>query len=260
MNLSAAQSRPASRSARPHPRLSHGTIPSRASFVSRCAVCHGLDGRGGEHAPDIATNPRVQQLSDVRLFEIIRDGIPAGGMPSFSALGKPGIQAVLGYLRILQGSHRAQPVPGNAARGRALFFGSAGCSGCHMIRGQGGFLGPDLSDYAISHSLPEIRGAILEPNKNLSSQRGTVTVVTRDGRKYTGVARNEDNFSLQMQTPDGAFHLFMKSDLTAVRYESRSLMPSDYGSKLSAGQLDDVVSFLVRATEAHNGQEDLNAK
>jgi hypothetical protein len=31
--------------------------------------------------------------------------------------------------------------------------------------------------------------------------------------KYSGRVRNEDNFSLQLQTLDGAFHLFMKSEL-----------------------------------------------
>src|SRR4030081_2551948 len=33
-------------------------------FASSCAGCHGLDGRGGERAPNIAGRPAVQQLSD----------------------------------------------------------------------------------------------------------------------------------------------------------------------------------------------------
>lgn len=122
-----------------------------------------------------------------------------------------------------------------------------------MVNGQGGFLGPDLSDYALSHSLPEIREAILEPNKNLAVRQDVVVVVTRGGRKYTGVARNEDNFSLQLQTSDGAFHLFMKSDLAVLRHETRSLMPSDYGTRLTPQQLDDLVGFLVKASKARNG-------
>jgi hypothetical protein len=38
-------------------------------------------------------------------------------------------------------------------------------------------------------------------------------ISTQDGQKYSGRVRNEDNFSLQLQTLDGAFHLFMKSEL-----------------------------------------------
>lgn len=119
-----------------------------------------------------------------------------------------------------------------------------------MIKGRGGFLGPDLSNYAASHSPEQIRDAIVDPNKNLNLQEDAVTVMTRGGRKYTGIARNEDDFSLQLQTPDGAFHLFMKSDLVSVHHAGRSFMPSDYGEKLSPQQLDDLVNFLLEAGES----------
>lgn len=117
-----------------------------------------------------------------------------------------------------------------------------------MIRGQGGFIGADLSSYAQTHSPQEIREAILNPNKN-SSRQDVVIAVTRDGRKYVGVARNEDNFSLQLQTLDGAFHLLMKSHLATLRHEPRSLMPSDYGSKLTKNDLDDLIKFLVKSSQ-----------
>jgi hypothetical protein len=38
-------------------------------------------------------------------------------------------------------------------------------------------------------------------------------ISTQDGQNYSGRVRSEDNFSLQLQTLDGAFHLFMKSEL-----------------------------------------------
>ena len=37
-------------------------------------------------------------------------------------------------------------VAGDRDLGKQLFFGKGRCSGCHMIRGQGGLLGPDLSN------------------------------------------------------------------------------------------------------------------
>jgi cytochrome c oxidase cbb3-type subunit 3 len=221
----------------------------RQTFISSCALCHGLDGRGGEHAPNIATNPAVQQLSDAELLRIIENGIPAGGMPGFQSLGPSTLKTVVAYVRILQGKHSAAALPGNPERGRQLFFGKAACSSCHMIRGQGGFIGADLSSYAQTHSPQEIREAILNPNKDIGPKRDVVIAVTRDGRKYVGVARNEDNFSLQLQTLNGAFHLLMKSDLAALRHEPRSLMPSDYGSKLTKNDLDDLIKFLVKSSQ-----------
>lgn len=167
-------------------------------------------------------------------------------MPSFRSLGPAGIQAVLNYLRALQGRGTAAKVSGNPAEGRALFFGSAGCSKCHMVAGQGGFIGPDLSSYGRTHSPAQIREAITSPNANLSRAGELVMVTTKTGRQFSGLIRNQDDFSLQLQTPDGAFHLFMKSGVASIRRERRSLMPSDYGSKLTAQQLDDLVSFLVK--------------
>ncbi|HEX4228263.1 MAG TPA: c-type cytochrome [Bryobacteraceae bacterium] len=216
---------------------------------ARCATCHGLDGRGGEHAPNIATDPKAQALSDRDLMRIVRSGIPSAGMPEFgSSLDSSQIRAVVDYLRILQGQRKAAVVvSGDPADGRLLFFGSAGCSGCHAVNGEGGFLGADLSAYGGTHTPTEIREAIVDPNKNLDRRHGTVIAVTKTGQTFTGVLRNEDNFSLQMQTADGSFHFFDKAELARLEHPARSMMPSQYESKLGSKNLDDIVSYLVKS-------------
>jgi cytochrome c oxidase cbb3-type subunit 3 len=219
-------------------------------FESVCATCHGLDGRGGERGPNVATRAEVQQLSDADTLRILQAGIPAAGMPPFGALGVPKLQAVMAYLRILQGGGKAAFIPGDPQRGKSLFFGKAGCASCHMVNGSGGFLGADLSSYGSNVSIEEIRSAITDPDKDLDPRSRTVLVTTREGRQFTGIARNEDNFSLQLQSLDGTFHLLAKSDLEHLEYQPKSLMPSDYGSALSAGELNDLVSYLVRTAQA----------
>ena len=221
-------------------------MPRGASpaFASRCGMCHGIDGRGGGHAPDIASRA-VAELSDADLKRILQDGIPARGMPPFAALGPAVIKSMVAYLRVLQGRAGIAAVNGSPVRGKDLFFGRARCSDCHMVRGAGGFLGPELSSYSGSHSPDRVRQAIVEPNRDLDLKAETVTVVTRDGTELVGLARNEDNFSLRLQTLDGSFHLLMKSALVALSRDHRSLMPSDYASRLSAQDLNDLVSFLV---------------
>jgi len=219
----------------------------RKLFDSVCATCHGLDGRGGERGPNIATRPEVQQLSDEETLRILQAGIPAAGMPGFDALGAPMLKAVIGYLRTLQRVSHAVAIPGNPQRGKLLFLGKAGCANCHMINGSGGFLGADLSSYGSNVSLEEIRSAITDPNKDLDPQSRTVLATTREGRQFTGIARNEDNFSLQLQSLDGTFQLLAKSDLEHLEYQPKSVMPSDYGTVLGASELDDLVSYLVSA-------------
>jgi putative heme-binding domain-containing protein len=216
---------------------------------ARCATCHGLDGRGGEHAPNIATDPKVQALSDRDLVHIVRSGIPSAGMPAFgSSLDASQIRAVVDYLRVLQGKAKAAiPIAGDPEHGRLLFFGNAGCSDCHTVDGKGGFLGADLSSYGSTHAPAEIREAIVDPNKDSDRRNGTVVVVTKTGETFTGVLRNEDNFSLQMQTADGSFHFFDKPALARVEHPAQSLMPAQYESKLGSKNLDDLVSYLVKS-------------
>lgn len=221
------------------------SVPGHQTFDATCASCHGLDGRGGERAPDIATKPEITHLSDEELLKILRAGLPEKGMPPFGGLGSAQLAALVSYLRTLQGRDIAiSTASGNPEKGKELYWGKAGCSGCHMVNGAGGFLGRDLSNYGESHSLNEIRAAIVEPQK-MTAPRGRIAeVTTKTGEIYSGVARNEDNFSLQLQSADGAFHFFSKSDLAGFSYRPEPLMPGDYGTKLSSAELDALAAYL----------------
>ena len=227
-------------------------VPARGkqTFASTCANCHGLDGRGGERAPNIAENPRVQHLSDVQISHIIENGIPGTAMPAFHALATPDVTAVVAYLRTLQGTRQTLKLPGDPVRGETIFFGKAGCSGCHLIAGKGGFIASDLSSYARTHTVEQIRSAITDPAAGSDLQARLVTVTTRGGEKVVGRIRNEDNFSLQLQTLEGTFHFVTKSDLERLEYNPQTLMPADYSSTLSPDELNDVVSYLIKVAGA----------
>jgi cytochrome c oxidase cbb3-type subunit III len=226
-------------------------LQGRQVFSSSCAGCHGLDGRGGERAPDIASKPEVQRLSSAALVRIVHDGVPGSGMPSFRLLGASRIQAVVLYVRSLQGRGEAGRLPGNPEAGKGLFFGKAGCAECHMVAGAGGFIGSDLSNYAATESAQEIRDAILHPEAKADPAKKAVLVTTMSGEQLTGIARNEDNFSLQLQTLDGSFHLFTKTDLKSVEHQDRSLMASDCGSRLSRVELNDIVSYMMSVAKSN---------
>ncbi len=214
-------------------------------LFSTCAACHGLDGNGGEHAPNIASDQRVQRMPDSALIAIVTNGIPAAGMPSFSKLWDARqIHAVVEYLRSLQGSGQPASISGNASKGQELFFGSAQCGACHMANGKGSLLGADLTSYGSGRPAAKIKEAILAPYGNVSPLRGAVSVVTKSSKTYTGILRNEDNFSLQMQTADGKLHLFEKTELAKINHEPKSLMHTDYDAKLSDSQMTDLISFL----------------
>jgi putative heme-binding domain-containing protein len=237
----------------PTAKTSQASISASAggqTFATICASCHGLDGRGGERGPDITTRPEITRLPDEELLKILRVGIPEKGMPPFAALGSAKLSSLLSYIRSLQGKGTAAPIVGDLERGKELYWGKAGCSGCHMMNGAGGFLGPDLSNYGESHSVSDIHTAIVNPEKKVGARRIGAEVTTRDGKVYTGLVRNEDNFSMQLQSLDGTFHLFSKTDLATVKYRQDSLMPTDYGAKLSAAELDALAAYLAGLAHA----------
>src|SRR5215471_9353986 len=95
----------------------------QTEFESRCSSCHGLDGRGGEHGPNIATEPGVRRLPDRTIFGTIHDGIPSKGMPAFGDLTDRQISSIVSYLRFLGGRPAAGSKGGEPQRGKGLFFG-----------------------------------------------------------------------------------------------------------------------------------------
>jgi cytochrome c6 len=75
-----------------------------ATFRTKCAMCHGQDGRGSEvgksmNVPDLRS-PAVQKLPDAQLAQIISDG--KGGMPSFkNSLSEDEIHSLVVHIRSL---------------------------------------------------------------------------------------------------------------------------------------------------------------
>jgi len=216
-------------------------LREKSAFELTCATCHGLDGLGGEHAPDIIRRPGVKALTDQALANVIHDGIPQGGMPGFPSMSNEDSRGVVAYLRFLQGKSAENAMAGNPARGRDLFFGSAGCSVCHQIVGRGKLTAGDLAGFARDHPADEIRDAILKP---AGGQQETATAVARNGQKFSGMIRNEDNASLQLQDEDGRFYMLMKSTLVSVQREAGQSMPVDYEQRLSTTELSDLVAYI----------------
>jgi putative heme-binding domain-containing protein len=218
-------------------------VEGKQVFESRCAGCHGLDGRGGERAPDIASSVKTQRRSDDELARIIAQGLPGTGMPAFASLGST-VKNVVAYLRQLQGKNESAKLPGSAHKGRELFYGKARCSECHAVTGSGGFIASELSGFGANRSPDEIRQAIIKPTST-NRLGGKMTAATRDGKEFSGVVRNEDNFSIQLQSLNGDFQLFQKSELTGFLRQAGSLMPADYATTLNREELDDLISFLM---------------
>ena len=223
---------------------------ARSIFEGVCAGCHGLDGRGEERGPDVASRRDVVGKSDADLFSVIKDGRPSRGMPAFGAYGEKQLLSLVAYLRELQGSGKQTSSSGEPARGRELFFGNGRCSECHMVAGRGGFFAGELTGFAAKRSADEVRSAIVAPEKDRDPRKGPVTLKLENGKVLTGMPRNEDNFSLQLQTFDGLFHLLKKSEI--ISRQPAIAISADHGRALSSNELNDLVGFLVRSAASED--------
>jgi alcohol dehydrogenase (cytochrome c) len=71
----------------------------RQLFEARCGRCHGADGNGGDMGPPIAS--RLAARDDRQVAGLIRDGLPARGMPP-SQVSDPEMADLLKTLRAIQ--------------------------------------------------------------------------------------------------------------------------------------------------------------
>lgn len=226
-------------------------------FETNCSTCHGLDA-GGTIGPNIQGIP--MRLGAETVTNLIKNGVPTAGMPAFgSQLDATQIQQIIEYLLTLKPKD-AGVVSGSAEKGKEV-YDSAGCANCHMIKGEGGDSGPELTNVGALRGATYLRNTVLYPGSDLPQEPVRlesggmleymyVHVVTRDGKAFDGTRVTEDSFKIVIEDAKGDFHTFWKQDLRALDKEAgKSLMPS-YKGKLSDEQLNDLVAYLASLKEA----------
>jgi cytochrome c oxidase cbb3-type subunit III len=224
-------------------------------FRANCSPCHGLSAKGGGRGPDLSSGRWTHGSSDAEIFRTITQGVPGTQMPA-NGFEDSETWAIIAYLRSLTPSGHAK-ASGDAAKGEQLFKVRAGCVTCHMVKGRGGLLGPDLTRVGASRSMAYLIESIREPDKELSDGMqdpnnhyglplvyDTVTVELKNGEKVTGVAKNEDTFSVQLLDTNQRLRLFLKSEVQDVVHERKSLMPAYTEQMLNAAELQDVLAYL----------------
>jgi len=220
-----------------------------AMFRTRCAGCHGPDARG-YLGPDL-TGFWAAGGSDDRMFDIVKRGVPGTEMPAVDpqrVLDKD-IWQVLAYVRTLS-AVPAVPPRGDPANGERIF--RATCSGCHIVNGRGGQLGPDLSRIGSARPRAGLLGKLRGSSGLIRAGYEPVTIVTRDGERVRGVKKNEDEFSIQIMDTRERLQGYLKANLTELTLEKQSLMPVYGADRLSEGDLDDLLQYLtgLRGSEA----------
>lgn len=221
-------------------------------YEATCSKCHGLDGGGGD-GPSLQGAP--ERLGDAEVGSIIRGGIPGTGMNGFGSLNMDETGQVVGYLRTLGHTADTEVAKGDPAKGKEV-YGASGCAACHIIDGQGGEVGPELTRVGAIRGPAYLRTQLLTPGADLPHEAGAmergrftqylfVRVTTKDGHVVEGTRVYEDTFTIELKDAAGRFHSFRKLELQKLeKLPGKSVMPS-FKDTLSFTQLDDLVAYLA---------------
>lgn len=222
----------------------------RNLFAASCAPCHGTTGEGGQgHAqgmkpPDLTRGVFKAGSRDEDLFAVIAKGAQGAGMPSFELLGADSIWGLVAFVRTLSRSEGI--TVGNPAAGEALFWGKGDCGRCHAVGSRGTSLGPDLTRGSRRSTAQHLRSSIVAPDDEITPGYEVVTIVTRDHKTVSGLARFYDDFSARVIDASGAERTYLRDEVVSMRREMRSVMPRDFGKTFSPAELDDLVAYIVK--------------
>lgn len=214
-------------------------------FERQCSRCHGFDAKGNDEtgAPDL-TGRLTRASTDVGVFNIIRTGIPGTAMlPVASDVPDAQVWQLVAYIGSLSTDPANIDLPGSIADGSSLFRGKGDCSSCHMIDGQGGRLGPDLSRVGERRNPEELLSDILSPHEDVAPRWWTLRVTGKDGVAREGLRMNEDSFSLRIMDAESNLWSYPKNQISSLVRVEESTMPN-YTQTLSDSEVDDLVAYL----------------
>jgi PQQ-dependent dehydrogenase (methanol/ethanol family) len=228
---------------------------AKATFATTCGGCHGPAALGGDRGPALIDNADLRKLDVQGIAAIITGGTPKG-MPAFANLPANQVTAIASWLHAENASGMKAAPPEQIAAGQKFFFGEGGCSGCHMVHGQGGSNGPDLSTVGQRLKPEEITAMLDNPTGQMGTKRtpacpgwafcpnlewSVANVKLAGGGTLRGFLRNEAEHSIIVQGFDGKEHMLSDKEYVSYARETTSYMPAMHAS---ADQRRDLMAYL----------------
>jgi len=212
-------------------------------FRAQCATCHGADAKGisSIDAPDLTQMWAGRELSDSDVFQTIRNGVAGSIMPPHG-FPDPEVWMLVSYLKSIAVSGTSRTLTGDSNRGKELF--AANCAQCHRVAGQGGSLGPDLSQITARRSYEALTESVRNPDAMISGRYKPVSVVLANGERLQGAIKSEDAFSMQIMDLNQQLRGLDKRSLQAIDRQVDSLMPQFSSTALSDADLNNILTYL----------------
>ena len=124
--------------------------------------------------------------------------------------------------------------------GQKLFLQN--CATCHVMKGQGNAIGPDLTG-ADRKNMNYLLENIVDPSSSVADSYRSSNVLLLDGRLLIGVVVNQNEKTLSLQTKDGLVTIDQE-DIDAIKQTQLSLMPEGLLDQLTAPQRAALFKYL----------------
>ncbi|MBX9652799.1 HEAT repeat domain-containing protein [bacterium] len=117
------------------------------------------------------------------------------------------------------------------------------CATCHVIRGKGGKVGPDLTSIGASAPVDYLVESLLLPSSKVKENYHSLTVITDEGKVVTGIPEKQSESEITLRLADDKTVSIAKSSIDETK-QGGSLMPTDVVDALPSGDLLDLVRYL----------------
>ena len=127
-------------------------------------------------------------------------------------------------------------------------FAATTCNRCHGMRGEGGAIGPDLTQLGSRFSNKDMLEAIIHPNKTISDQYAATHFTLKNGESVVGRLMGEDaKFYVVAQNPyePEATMKLPKTKVASRKYSSVSIMYGNLINSLNPDELKDLMAYLM---------------
>ena len=131
---------------------------------------------------------------------------------------------------------------GNVERGKAIYVKN--CGNCHMHRGEGKKVGPDLTGMAV-HPKAELLTHILDPSRSVEGNYRSYSILTLDGVVVNGMLASETQTAVEIFDAQGKKQVVLREDIERLMASSKSVMPEGFEKQIDPQGFTDLLEFLT---------------
>lgn len=138
---------------------------------------------------------------------------------------------------------------GDPDKGRTIFFSDRGtCGTCHQVNGEGGLVGPDLSDVAATRSLKYIVESIVDPGAQIASGYERTTITLLDWNEIIGVVRKDTEEAVEIVDAAGELFTVLRDEIDEIVVDEGSPMPANFAELITLAEFHDLLAYLSTLT------------